>query len=140
MYYLYIFVISWNCTTCTFFELSSFSSALHPCYICRQCALVQTCYWSLWVCVPEPLGPTQIFQIYMRITTLKHLQIYINGFQHCHTDIGVTEKYDLGRARQSDFTHTQKNALILQFLHSKRNVLLVHFQWYWLNVLLIHFC
>mgnify|MGYP005684149833 CR=1 FL=1 len=47
-------------------------------------------------------------KIHMQATTLKHLQNYINGFQHCHTDIGVTEKYDLGRARQSTFTHTRK--------------------------------
>ena len=47
-------------------------------------------------------------KIYMQAITLKHLQIYINGFQHCHTDIGVPKTYDIGRARQSTFNHTRK--------------------------------
>ena len=89
------------------FELSSFSSALHPYYIDNMPLSKHAIDHSEYVS-QNLLDQHKSSKIYMRTTTLKHLQIYVNGFQHCHTDTGVTEKYDLGRARQSTFTHTKK--------------------------------
>ena len=89
------------------FAPSSFLSALHPCYIDTMPLSKDAIDRSEHVS-QNLLDQHKSSKIYMRTTTLKHPQIYINGFQHCHTDTGVTEKYDLGRARQSTFTHTRK--------------------------------